>query len=63
VLDVVGQRREVVSYTISRGRRRVRYRGKQVKAAGGGVSPRKRESGGDCFESGEVMAALTVRCG
>jgi hypothetical protein len=54
---------EVVSYTISRRRRRVRYRGKQVKAARGGNSPGKRESGGGCFEYGEVPVAPTVGSG
>jgi hypothetical protein len=45
---------EVGSYTIIRGRKRVRYQGKQANAVGGGSSPEKRESGGGCFESGEA---------
>jgi hypothetical protein len=54
---------EVGSYTISRGRRRVRYRGKQANAAGGGISPEKCKSGDGCFESGEVTVPLAVGCG
>jgi hypothetical protein len=54
---------EVGSYTISRVTTRVRYRGKEANAVGGGSSLGKRESGGDCFESDEVTAAPPVGCG
>jgi hypothetical protein len=54
---------EVGSYTISRGTTRVRYRGKEANAVGGGSSLGKRECGGDCSESDEVTAAPPVGCG
>jgi hypothetical protein len=54
---------EVGSYTIIRGRKRVRYQGKQANAVGGGSSPEKRESGGGCFKSGEARWRWLRRSG